>query len=278
MKLSCADFSWPLLPHRAALELIHLLDIDGVDIGLFGGRSHVRPEVVREDVARWAGLVEQRVIDAGLLVADLYFQPATDFTRMAVNHPDPKERTDGDGLFAVALDFGHRIGAPGITVLPGVAFPGQGPSEAIRTAAERLRPRVEACTDAEMVLSVEGHVGSNVDTPEKLAELVALTPGLRLTLDYTHFTFLGFSDAEIEPLQALARHFQVRGAARDRLQTPVGESSIDHLRMVAAMRRVGYDAWIGLEYVWQEWMDCNRNDNLSESILLRDQLRQALAG
>ena len=33
LKLACADFTFPLLLHDGALELIGLLDFDGVDIG-----------------------------------------------------------------------------------------------------------------------------------------------------------------------------------------------------------------------------------------------------
>ena len=40
MKLACADFTWPLLSHVGSLALIRLLDIEGVDLGLFGNRSH----------------------------------------------------------------------------------------------------------------------------------------------------------------------------------------------------------------------------------------------
>jgi hypothetical protein len=54
-KLACADFSFPLLPHDKALDLIALLDFEGVDIGLFEGRSHLWPSRVFEDVAGSAG-------------------------------------------------------------------------------------------------------------------------------------------------------------------------------------------------------------------------------
>src|SRR5438093_178728 len=43
LKLACADFTFPLLPHERALDLIAMLDFDGVDIGLFEGRSHLWP-------------------------------------------------------------------------------------------------------------------------------------------------------------------------------------------------------------------------------------------
>ncbi len=40
-KLACADFTFPLLPHANALDLIAMLGIKGVDIGLFEDRSHL---------------------------------------------------------------------------------------------------------------------------------------------------------------------------------------------------------------------------------------------
>ena len=45
-KLACADFTFPLLPHDRVLDLIAMLEFDGVDIGLFEGRSHLWPSKV----------------------------------------------------------------------------------------------------------------------------------------------------------------------------------------------------------------------------------------
>ena len=42
-KLACADFAFPLLPHDAVLDLVAALQFEGVDIGLFEGRSHLWP-------------------------------------------------------------------------------------------------------------------------------------------------------------------------------------------------------------------------------------------
>ena len=43
LKLACADFTFPLLPHERVLDLIGMLDFDGVDVGLFEKRSHLWP-------------------------------------------------------------------------------------------------------------------------------------------------------------------------------------------------------------------------------------------
>ena len=39
------------------------------------------------------------------------------------------------------------------------------------------------------------------------------------------------------------------------------------------MRQVGYSGYVGVEYVWIDWEHCNEVDNLSETILMRDLLR-----
>jgi hypothetical protein len=41
------------------------------------------------------------------------------------------------------------------------------------------------------------------------------------------------------------------------------------------MKETNYKGYIGVEYTWSEWENCNRTDNLSETILLRDLLREA---
>ena len=78
IKLACPDFTWPLMPHTTALDLIRSLEFEAVVLGLFGNRSHIRPEVVRKDVPKWAGILGERTARAGLEVADLFVQAWTD--------------------------------------------------------------------------------------------------------------------------------------------------------------------------------------------------------
>jgi sugar phosphate isomerase/epimerase len=276
MKLACADFTWPLLSHVSSLALIRLLDIEAVDLGRFGNRSHNRPEVVRADIPLWAGILGERIARSGLELADFYFQPWTDFETMATNHVDPKQRDEAIALFDDMLDLARRLGAPGITMLPGVRFGDEPWDASIRRSAEALKRRVDTAATHGIQLSVEGHIGSNVDTPEKLARLVDLTPGLTLTLDYSHFTYAGYADAEIEPLLAHARHFHCRGAAPGRLQTPFAESTIDYRRVVDRMQALDYRGYFAIEYVWMDWQGCNQTENTCETALFRDLVRAQL--
>lgn len=277
MKLACADFTFPLLAHERALALIQFLDLEGLDLGLFGNRSHVRPEMVRQDIPMWSGVLKERIARAGLELADVFFQPWTDFTIMAVNHPDVKQRGEAEALFRDMLELARRLEAPGMTMLPGVRFGDEPESRAIHRSAEALKWRVDEAAKHGIALSVEGHLGSCVDTPEKLATLVERTPGLTLTLDYTHFISAGFADSDVESLLSHARHFHCRGATKGQIQTTFEDNAIDYPRVIRKLREIGYRGYFGIEYTWSDWQNCNRTDNVSETIRFRDLARQILA-
>ena len=87
IKLGCADYTWPMLTHEAVLEHVKGLGVEGIDLGLFGNRSHLRPEVVRLDPAMWAGRIGERLDRVGLALSDVFFIPWTNIQRLAANHP-----------------------------------------------------------------------------------------------------------------------------------------------------------------------------------------------
>jgi sugar phosphate isomerase/epimerase len=274
LKLSCADYTWPSVSHRLALDLIAGLGFDAVDIGYMWGRSRLRPEEVGGDVALWAGRVSERCQARGLAVADVFYQ-APDFVTMSVNHPDPTEVARGRPYFTRALELAGHLGSPGVTILPGTVHDGESPQRALERSATELHKRVRLAEDAGLLLSIEPHHGSVTDTPTRALDLLERVPGLRLTLDYGHFTVAGSSDEEIEPLVPHARHVQCRGAAPGVLQASMRANTIDFARQVAALRAAGYSGYLACEYVWAEWMECNRVDNLTETVALLDVLRAA---
>lgn len=276
IQLSCADYTWPSVSHPVALDLIAALGFDGVDIGLLAGRSHVRPEQIEADVPWWAGRIRERCDARGLAVADVFGQSA-DFWSLAVNHPDPAERERSLHAFGDWLDFARRLGSPGLTILPGVVFGDEPRDDAVKRAAEGLRKRADLAAAQGLRLSVEPHTGSIIDTPARTAELLELTPGLMLTLDYGHFVFAGEREENIEPLLPSARHIQCRGGAPGVLQAAMSASVIDHGRIVRSLKAQGYAGFLACEYVWADWHRCNEVDNLTETVELRRVLSTELA-
>lgn len=277
IQLSCGDHSFPLLAHEQAVAAVALLGVEAIDLGLLGGGPHLRPERVREDPRGWAETVRARIDAAGLRPADVFLIPDGDFARLAPNSPNAGVRAEARALFADVLEFAARLGTPGVTTLPGVAWPGEPQGDSLARAAEELAWRAERAAAAGLRLSVEAHLGSVCPTPELALELLAAAPGVELTLDYTHFTAQGIAQERVDPLIAHARHVHVRGGRRDRVQCALHESEIDHGAIAERLVAAGYDGCLALEYIWAEWEHMNDCDVVSESVRLRDLLRERLA-
>lgn len=92
LKLACADFAFPLLPHDRVLDLIAMLEFDGVDIGLFEGRSHLWPSREFKSLAKSGKALGRKLADRGLRCADVFLQMNPDFIPYAINHPEAARR------------------------------------------------------------------------------------------------------------------------------------------------------------------------------------------
>jgi sugar phosphate isomerase/epimerase len=273
--LACADFTFPLLSHEHSLDLIAMLGLDGVDVGLFEGRSHLQPSDQLGQPEQAGAELARKCRERGLKLADVFLQTDPDFSVYPANHPEADRRAKARDWFERTLDYANAAGSRHVTCLPGVSFESEPFADSWARCVDELAWRVERSRAAGLVFGVEGHVGSIVPEPESLKQLVEAVAGLTLTLDYTHFTRAGLPDSAVEPLVRHASHFHVRGARQDRLQAPFDENKIDYGQVLRAMREVGYAGWLGIEYVWIDWEHCNECDNLSETIRFRDFLRTA---
>jgi sugar phosphate isomerase/epimerase len=273
LRLACADFTFPLLPHDHALDLIAMLGFDGVDVGLFEGRSHLWPSRVFPTLRDSARELARKLGDRGLKPADVFLQTAPDFTSLAPNHPEAARRARARDVFSRALDFAAECGCRHVSALPGVRFDEESAEDSWGRCRDELAWRCAEASKQGVTFSVEAHLGSIVPSPGQAARLVRETPGLTLTLDYTHFTREGVADADVEPLVPRATHFHARGARPGRLQASFKENVIDYGRVLEVMERTGYAGYVGVEYVWIDWEHCNEVDNLSETIRFRDFFR-----
>lgn len=270
LKLACADFTFPLLLHDLALDLIAMLQFDGVDIGFFEKRSHLWPSKELKSPTKSGDRLFRKLSARGLKCADVFLQMDPSFVPYAINHPQAARRRRARDWFLKTLDYAAAAGAKHVTALPGVTFETEAPSVSWQRTCDELAWRVAEAKKHRIVFSVEAHVGSIAPAPKTALRLARDVPGLTLTLDYTHFTRIGFPDSATEPLVAHASHFHTRGARKGRLQSPFSQNKIDYARVLRAMRKSNYRGYVGVEYVWIDWEHCNEVDNLSETIQMRD--------
>ena len=274
LRLACADFSFPLLSFEQTLDLIAMLAIPGVDIGLFEGVHHLTPSEEFRDLKGSARRLKTALEDRDLELADVFMVAALDRESLAPNNPDPEELRKSREALDRGLEYISLAGGSHMTQLPGVPFDGDSVEDSFERAAEELVWRVDRAREFGVTYAVEPHLESIIEEPETVLRMVERAPGLTLSLDYTHFTKAGYPDSEIEPLLWHASHFHVRGARTGRLQAPFSENTIDYQRILTSMRDQEYQGYQALEYVWIDWENCNECDNLSETIIFRNYLRE----
>lgn len=268
-KFACADFAFPLLEHGKVLKLISMLEFEAVDVGLFEGRSHLQPSTEFATLEKRAKRLKQELEQNGLVAADVFLQCDNDFAKYAINHPEKSRRDFARDWYLQTLDYARHLNCKHVTILPGVETDDEDYQTAFNRAVDELAWRVSKAADYQITLGVEAHIGSLVEEPEQAEKLVKSVEGLTLTLDYTHFERMGIPEERYSILMPYASHFHARNAAPGQLQTVSQENTIDYEKVVKDMIKTNYAGFVGIEFIWMEWENGNRVDNVSESILLK---------
>jgi sugar phosphate isomerase/epimerase len=269
-RLACADSSFPRLSRALALAVIRDLGISAVDVCVFAGSRHTTPESVLANPAGAAEALRHELAANELVVSDVFAILAEDFESLAVNHPDRQVREDSLRRFRPLLDFAARLEAPGVTVLPGVPFPGVDRQASLELAAAELERRAALAGEMGLRLSFEPHYRSIVPTPASVLELLGHAPNVSISLDYSHFVFQGILQRDVDPLIPRSRHLHMRQAAPEVMQARATEGIIDFAAMLRALDAAGYEGYLAIEYQCEEWLECRRVDCISETADMRD--------
>lgn len=275
--LSCSDYSWPKLSHETVMKVVSNLGFRAIDIGIFNTQTHVTVPEILQDPVSVAKQVFGYARHECLAVADVFLTSGVTLEELS-----PTSRVSGEWeklqeIFSKVVDFAKIVGARGVTLLPGVVEPGQSHEAAMRLSAERLTVLASIASRKNLATSVEPHVGSLIEDPTSTLKLLELCPGLTLTLDPSHFGYLGFSVQDMLPLVPRTRHVQIRPAGLGIMQTRLCENQLDLELLINELIRNSYSGWIASEFVWMEKWKCDRVDNTTESFFLRSYLQKLLS-
>jgi sugar phosphate isomerase/epimerase len=249
VRFSCANFTFPLLTRTQMLQLLCLLEIEAIDLGLFARPTHFPlAEMLLEP--RSSGVTARRELEAfGLIPADVFLQIGEEPASFSANDPDSRVRQHNREVFAKALDFCSALGCRHMTGLPGVWHETLSCEEAMGLAREETAWRVATARQADIVYSVEAHVGCILTTPEAVLQFLNTVPSLTLTLDYGHFIVSGLDSRQVHPLTTRASHIHVRGGSPGQLQARMAENTIDFAGMIQRLESRKYTGYYCLEYL-----------------------------
>lgn len=269
-RVSCSEYSFPSVPnHASRIGIVRMLGFEAVDIGLFVEADY---EFASGSDARLRELTV--ALEAHQLrCTDLFFTSGSTFEEIAPNQRDRDRRAHGRRQYASAAALAEALGAPGLTILPGVAWP-----EAAETGwsvcVEELRWRVEEGARRNLSVGFEPHIGSIASTPELALALVDAVPGLRVTLDLSHFDVQAISMERSLPLATRARHVHVRAATEGAIQVRWSQNSSHIDALVRELETTGYEGSYCVEYVPLPKWRCDELDVVSESLSTRAALAE----
>ena len=276
IRFSCSDYTFPQLPRAKRFALLQLLGFKYVDIGLFERSPDLRPAQLLASPAAFTKKLQSDLKQSGLQASDIFLQTGEDPAVSAANDSSPTVRSRNRKTFLRALDLCTSLGCIHLTGLPGVWHKGTRKADDLALAIEEACWRQHAAANVGLTYAIEAHVGSICADIASTRAFLDHVPGLTLTLDYGHFVSAGIDTRDVHSLVTFASHIHARGGAHNRLQASVRENTIDFAGMIQHLRKQKYNGFIAIEYVWANWMECDRTDNVSETLLLHHQLMKSI--
>jgi sugar phosphate isomerase/epimerase len=211
----------------------------------------------------------QRAKDLDLIIPTIHWTFATGSLYPVINDPDPAVRQDNREQIKGLIEFCHEAGIASILVLPGMLLPGQSAEDSHKLSAEVLNEFV--------TIGDEPHVNSSFESPEAARWLMEHVPGSGLVLDYSHFICQGYTQPEVDVLAPYAAHVHFRQAKSGLLQTKLEDGTINFALVLDNLRQVGYDGYLSVEYVHQDFIGATNVDVLTETVKMRDFLLEHLS-
>ena len=247
--------------------MVALLGFELVDVALFlpeGG------DLVSDPAGVAAGL-GAALSGYGVASEDLFLAVGETVEDIAPNQRDRSLREQRRREFSAAVHVAAELGIRGLTVLPGVTW-AEDPAVSWAVCVEELSWRVEEAAAAGVELRIEAHAGSIAPVPELTARLCEDVPGLRLTLDLSHFELQSVTLDRMLTLVPLAGHLHVRAARPGAIQVRWRDNETDFAALVTALRSAGYGGAYCVEYVPMPKWRCDEMDVVTEALATRDAL------
>lgn len=274
MHLTASAYSFEVLPLEACLSIVKHMGFSHVDLSGFHarGRASVEPDAIVADTQGEADKMKALLDKYELIVSDFFPQFGLSFDEHSLNNPNPAIREKNYVYIRACAHFSQLIGSPGMTILPGVDHTVRPLAENLSVSIEYLRRAVEIAGAYGVEIRFEPHMGAVADTPELALQLVEAVPGLKVTLDVSHFTLQYIPVERVYALVPHTGHVHIRQARPGKLQVAYDEGSIDFPDLIARLKAVGYRGGLTVEYVCADWFEVNRNDTLYESAVALERL------
>lgn len=244
MKLGYSTWGMPTVPIDTALRRLAEMGYDGLEITVIPGWISELSTLDRAERRRIAGLAKQYGLTIPAIAA-----------HSSLVETDPAKHARALYYLWGAVDL-----APEWTVAgeqPVIDTTAGGKPEdwdaLAPLAVERTQELCDYAAPRGVIIAMEPHVGSLLNTPQRTVEFMRLVnrPNLKLNFDISHFNVMGFSIEEsVEMMAPHSVHTHIkdeRGIAPNFEFLIPGEGDFDYVRYLKTMQKAGYTGHISPE-------------------------------
>lgn len=270
------------LPFAGAAQMVKALGLKNTAIGwahIDWPKVRDNPIAAADDVRRVIEPLELNIDDSFIWFRNRYLSELKEELKCTLTQPDKAARDDNFEMFKSFVAYCNAIGCPGITLSSGVKYAELGYSyeQIYEISRDELRRMVDyaGCRDVEV--RPEPHGESVMGTLQNCKRMLADVPGLKISLDYSHFMPQGHEIEDVHVLIPFAGHVHARQANRQRVQCRYEEGILDFEAIVKELVRQDYKGNIALEYVCVNYRGCNDVDVVTESLKLKHDLEGFLS-
>lgn len=231
MRLAGSTLTFSRLTLKDALGGLVQLGFSEVELAALEGWAHLSPARLAVDAdmaAEVASTLEQAQVRAVAINAGL-----------GTHEP----QAQGERLAALAR-LAARLGATVITIPAGAAWNSG--------ERDRLAALVAAVRPFGRTLAVECHMGAFTEDPAVAVAACRAVPGLRLTLDASHYWAGPAQGRGWEAVVPFVAHVHLRDAGTGgwkEIQVAPGRGRVDFAAVLACLRSVGYTGAFAEEYI-----------------------------
>ncbi len=244
MKLGYMTWGMPTVPADVALRHLADLGYDGVELTVIPGYTTDLALLDSSERRRIADLLSE--LNLALPAVAGHTPLLTDTAAQYAANLDRLKRT-----VDLCVDWAQDDGPPVLDTTVG-GKPGEWDARKDQLV-ERVQEIAEYAAGRGVVLAVEHHVGSVLDTPQITVELIERVgmDNVRVNFDISHFNVIGIpieeSVAMIAPFTVHTHVKDERGLKPDYEFLIPGEGTFDYVTYLKAMRRYGYEGFISPE-------------------------------
>jgi sugar phosphate isomerase/epimerase len=137
-----------------------------------------------------------------------------DGSRVQPNDPDARRRAAMLEAFRKVCACAAEAGLSHIMGVPGEPKVNNAPDHGMGISLDTLPHMQEIAGQTGVGLTIEPHTGSLLTTPEATLEMLNRLPGMKLSLDYSHYIGAGFPPEDLLPLHPHALHIHAKPARK----------------------------------------------------------------